>query len=184
MSGKTKKKVVLKRNKKLQELKPGSLWHPETGLVLESNANRSVIGKYVEDDNEFTDLNEDMIEVCEQYGFKYDESLLQGTAEETAEETVEEEEVEEGQGEEEEEEKETEETKEEVVPTTTGESLVNFDSLYESFGKEVRTLLGNSESELRSLREENETLKKELEEKTKEADAASKKMAQLKALFS
>jgi hypothetical protein len=66
------------RNNKLK--KP---WNPINKFVLESNKDKYVIGKYI--DNELLDLDKDDIEECKKYGYKYDSKYDNMVEEETLE---------------------------------------------------------------------------------------------------
>lgn len=202
MSGKGKSKIILKKNKDLNKI-----WHPDSGLVFKSKDEQVVVGQCV--DGDLVELNGDIIKTCEKWGFKWDETLCTEEEEvEEVEETEETEEVEEDEEEVEETEEvgDNEEEVEEVEDDTENKNYTgDFDSLYDSFGEAVRALLTESMKRVNALTKkvdtltrendtltkENDTLTKEkveLEEclavKTEEADKATKKMAQLKALFS
>lgn len=69
-------KTFLKKHKKT-----GNIYDPETFLVFKSISDKTVIGRM--DDDEFVSLDQDCLDLCEQYNFKYDESLVE--AEETEE---------------------------------------------------------------------------------------------------
>jgi hypothetical protein len=69
MSSKSQK-LILKKNKKLDKI-----YHPDSGLVFKSATEKVVIGRIVDD--EFISLDEATLELCEQYNFKYDESLVE-----------------------------------------------------------------------------------------------------------
>lgn len=51
------------------------LWHQESTLVFESVNNKVVIGRF--DGNEYIDLDEMAISLCNTYNFKYDSSYLE-----------------------------------------------------------------------------------------------------------
>ena len=65
----TTKKIILKKLKELQ-----TIWHPESGLVFKSREEKIVTGMYI--DNEFIQLDDDAISLCETWGFKFDNTLL------------------------------------------------------------------------------------------------------------
>lgn len=69
MSSKTAK-LVLKKHKKLDKI-----YHPDTGLVFKSATEKVVVGRIVDDD--FVELDEEALQLCEQNHFKVDESLLE-----------------------------------------------------------------------------------------------------------
>ena len=100
------KKIVLK---KLKE--HNTIWHPESTVVFKSQSERLVIGRYVE--GELIPLDEAALDICEEWKFKPDESLLEVGEEEQDEE----EKVDKGNGEEDEEnnEKEKESVEDEKV---------------------------------------------------------------------
>ena len=81
MSSKTSK-LTLVKNKKID-----CLYHKESMLVFKSASEKLVIGR-IEND-EVLPLDEQALELCQEYGFKYDESLVE-TEEASHEEQVEE----------------------------------------------------------------------------------------------
>ena len=72
----TNKKIILKKLNELQ-----TIWHPESGLVFKSREEKIVTGMYV--DNEFIQLDNEAISICETWGFKFDETLLVPADDET-----------------------------------------------------------------------------------------------------
>lgn len=70
MTTRSKKKLLLKSLKKLK-----TFWHPESTLVYKSKKERLVIGRYV--DSEFIPLDEEALELCEEWNMKPDESLIE-----------------------------------------------------------------------------------------------------------
>ena len=76
----TNKKIILK---KLNEL--NTIWHPDSGLVFKSREEKIVTGMYV--DNEFIQLDNEAISICETWGFKFDETLLVPADEQPDDET-------------------------------------------------------------------------------------------------
>lgn len=64
-----KEKTVFKKHKALDKV-----YHPESGLVIKSATDKVVIGRI--SDDEFVSLDDECLELCEKYGFKYDESLV------------------------------------------------------------------------------------------------------------
>ena len=58
-------KLVLRNNRKL-----GVLWHSLSGMVFKSKNERIVVGKVVND--KVVDLEEDDVETCKKYGFRYE----------------------------------------------------------------------------------------------------------------
>ena len=83
------KKLVLK---KLKE--HNTIWHPESTIVFKSQNERLVIGRYV--DGNLIPLDETAMELCKEWKFKPDESLLEVDNEE-GEENGEEEDNEDGE---------------------------------------------------------------------------------------
>lgn len=73
----TKRKIILK---KLSS--HNTIWHPDSTLVFKSQKEKIVVGRFV--DEEVVSLDQECIELCESWGFKYDESLLE-TEEESGE---------------------------------------------------------------------------------------------------
>jgi hypothetical protein len=68
MSKSTKPKKVLKVLKELD-----TVWHVESTLVFKSQNEKKVTGRYV--DGEFIELDDTALELCEEWGFKYDQEL-------------------------------------------------------------------------------------------------------------
>jgi len=86
MTSKTAKLVLSKKD--------GKLYQKDSGLVFNSVKEKLVIGRFEGD--EFVSLDDKALELCEQFGFKYDESLVETQeTEEVGEEVEETEEVEE-----------------------------------------------------------------------------------------
>ena len=77
-----KRKLVLK---KLNS--HNTIWHPESTLVFKSQKERLVIGRYVND--QLIPLDDDALDLCDEWKFNPDESLLE-TGNEEDEESVEE----------------------------------------------------------------------------------------------
>jgi outer membrane biosynthesis protein TonB len=80
-----KEKTVFKKHKALDKV-----YHPDSGLVIKSATDKVVVGRISED--EFIPLDDECLELCEKYGFKYDETLVaeEDGAEEEAEQDAEE----------------------------------------------------------------------------------------------
>lgn len=75
-----KRKLVLK---KLNS--HNTIWHPESTLVFKSQKERLVIGRYV--DEQLISLDEEALDLCDEWKFNPDESLLEtGNEEESVEE--------------------------------------------------------------------------------------------------
>jgi hypothetical protein len=78
------KKIVLKKNKSLDKI-----WHPESTLVFKSAKEKIVIGRCVDDC--LVSLDEEALELCAQWKFKYDKELVEEGEEEQDEEEQEDE---------------------------------------------------------------------------------------------
>lgn len=92
----TKNKIVLKKLKELD-----TIWHPESGLVFKSATDKVVISRWVNEEN--IPLDDEAIELCEKWKFKYDISVFgeeEGGEEEQADEAGDEEDQEEQESEE------------------------------------------------------------------------------------
>jgi hypothetical protein len=62
--------------------------HKDSGLVFRSQKERIVIGKF--NNGEISSLNREDISICDQWGFKYDEELIEDDAEDQGEDDAEE----------------------------------------------------------------------------------------------
>ena len=67
---KSKGRKVLKKHKTLDKI-----WHPESTLVFKSASEKLVIGRVVDDD--FVSLDDEALDACEEWGFKFDPSLVE-----------------------------------------------------------------------------------------------------------
>ena len=63
-------KIVLKKNKAINKI-----WHPESTLVFKSSKEKMVIGRY--EDGELIPLDEETLDLCTKWKFKYDSSLVE-----------------------------------------------------------------------------------------------------------
>jgi hypothetical protein len=114
MSG---KKIILKKLKQLN-----TIWHPESTLVFKSRDEKIVIGKFA--DEQYIELDDDAVSLCEEWGFKFDETLLANKEDEhqsDEEQTDEDDEDPPDEGEQEEPPDETEEEQEEPPDETEEE---------------------------------------------------------------
>ena len=59
-------KIVLKKNKKI-----GKIWHPQTRLIFKSANERIVVG-YLNDDESISNLSEENVKVCKEWGFRFE----------------------------------------------------------------------------------------------------------------
>ena len=66
----TKTKITLKKNKEINKI-----WHQESTLVFKSAEEKVVIGRYTDD--ELIPLDSEALSLCEEWGFKYDKSLVE-----------------------------------------------------------------------------------------------------------
>ena len=64
------RKIILKKLKELN-----TVWHPESTLVFKSQEEKVVTGRYV--DNEFIPLDDEALDLCTKWSFKYDTSLVE-----------------------------------------------------------------------------------------------------------
>jgi hypothetical protein len=68
-SSKSRGKIVLKKNKTINKI-----WHPESALIFKSSHEKLVIGRL--QDGEIIPLDEEALDLCVQWKFKYDTSLV------------------------------------------------------------------------------------------------------------
>lgn len=108
------KKIILKKLKELN-----TIWHPDSNLVFKSREDKVVIGMYTE--GNFIQLDNEAISLCEQWGFKFDESLVSSEPEDESEPEPEPEEEHEEEPEPEEEHEEEPEEEHEEEPETEEE---------------------------------------------------------------
>ena len=66
---KLKGKIVLKKNTTINKI-----WHPESTLVFKSSKEKLVIGRF--HDGELIPLDDEALDLCVQWKFKYDSSLV------------------------------------------------------------------------------------------------------------
>ncbi len=64
-----KRKIILKKLTGYN-----TVWHPESTVVFKSEKERLVIGRFV--DKELIPLDQECLELCDEWSFKPDESLL------------------------------------------------------------------------------------------------------------
>lgn len=69
-SSKSRGKIVLKKNKTINKI-----WHPESTLVFKSSKEKLVIGRF--QDGDFIPLDDEALDLCVQWKFKYDTSLVE-----------------------------------------------------------------------------------------------------------
>ena len=71
---KLKGKIILKKNNTINKI-----WHPESTLVFKSSKDKLVIGRL--DKNNFISLDDEALELCVKWKFKYDTSLVEEESE-------------------------------------------------------------------------------------------------------
>lgn len=74
-----KRKIILKKL-----TSHDTIWHPESTLVFKSQKERLVIGTYK--DGNIVPLDDEALELCDEWGFKPDESLIQADSNDDQEE--------------------------------------------------------------------------------------------------
>ena len=102
----TKTKITLKKNKEINKI-----WHQESTLVFKSAEEKVVIGRYTDD--ELIPLDSEALSLCEEWGFKYDKSLVE--EDQPEEEEEEDQEKEDDQKEDDQEEAQEEEQSQEIT---------------------------------------------------------------------
>ena len=203
-------KATSKRKIRLKNLKEHqTIWHPESTLVYKSRKERVVIGRYVDD--ELIPLDDEALELCEEWNMKPDESLLEsrsspdedeksGADEDDNGEDGEEDGGEDG-GEDEEGNNDDEQSdKKETVhepevkdsePTaplqSSDESLQQIMDEYASYSKSFLSKLldvnNEKDSKFSAKEQECEQLKSELEDLQAKYDVIKKKFDTMKSLF-
>lgn len=177
------KKVILKTLKELD-----TIWHPDSKLVFKSKEDKKVTGRY--DNNEFIELDDEAIELCKLWKFKYDEDVYNKKSSSDAEEAVK-------QTEEETDEESSKEDIKEEVASIPGEKLdeKSTENLNEkasdSYEDVIKSFSGTFSSMFLKLSECNKDLEIQLENKSKEYSklsdeykTLSKKFSTIKDLFS
>ena len=195
MASQTKKRKILRKLKEYN-----TIWHPDSTLVFKSQKERLVIGRLV--DKKLIPLDDEALELCEEWNYKADESLLK-KSEETEESNNEESEDQESNDEsntnddekensatESDDQEEKEQTEPETQVNTTVEketdfALVNaFTVFYNDYKQTLTSSLTNNAGEISSLKTENENLKSELGELKSKYKNIMKKFDTMKSLFS
>jgi hypothetical protein len=170
---------VLKRNKKLDKI-----YNPDSGLVFNSSSKDKLVIGRIEDD-EFISLDEKALELCEEYNFKYDESLV-----ETEEEKEVVPEKEDDEEEEEKEEKEEvvphkKEIKVDVVPVKTkvdtqSPNEVTNNSNFASLLVQLQEYVSNKDKCLSDLEDKLELMRKELSQTKEDLSTKEKELIDTK----
>ena len=191
MSTRRKKKVL----KNLNKYK--TIWHPESTLVYKSKKERLVIGRYIKDDDNLIPLDQETLDLCEEWNMKPDESLIEDVTTQNDEKEEEGEEGEEGEeekGEEEEEKGEEEEEKGEEEeegsesPVSSSEiSLSNINQVVDQYNTYSKSFLSelvkwNKACESSHI-EKLAAKQKEYDELKTKYDAIQKKFDTMKSLF-
>ena len=78
MASQTKKRKILRKLKEYN-----TIWHPDSTLVFKSQKERLVIGRLV--DKKLIPLDDEALELCEEWNYKADESLLKQNSENESE---------------------------------------------------------------------------------------------------
>jgi X-linked retinitis pigmentosa GTPase regulator len=202
MASKSTRKLVLKKLSAYN-----TIWHPESTLVFKSQKERLVIGR-LENDT-LIELDDTCLELCEEWKFNPDTSLLEESEEQSEEEVEQpseeqnEEESEEQNEEESEEQNEepseeqneepSEESSEEPSeePSEEQNEEPSVRNLTNNFNKELFTIFDKMNKNNLSLTSKNKELEKQLTEKNKELeelknkyDAMDQKFKTMKSLFS
>jgi hypothetical protein len=169
------RKIVLKKNKAIDKI-----WHPDSTLVFKSPEEKLVIGRL--ENGQVLPLDDVAIELCEEWKFKYDETLLEPTEQEQSDQEQSEQEGDETDEENEEENEEevdkpqtedttpVEETKQEPVeqePTKqepTSQNEVVIDSMFSALQSRVLSTILALEEKIRIQTQEMTSIKKELED--------------------
>ena len=192
----TDKRKVLKPLKEME-----TIWHPESTLVFKSKTEKVVTGRWI--NSEFLPLDEDSIELCAQWSFKYDQELydeLMAEVDETGEEVegdVDEtgEEVEGGAGEEVD---DVEEVTEVVVNQSTDVDLNiltsgftnNLNSYFQTLTNDyctkisiLETKLSNKSLDFEKMTEDRDKMKDELSKMTEDRDKIKEECEKFRAKF-
>ena len=201
MASQTKKRKILRKLKEYN-----TIWHPDSTLVFKSQKERLVIGRLV--DKKLIPLDDEALELCEEWNYKADESLLkqnsENESESDSEKTQSEEEKSNNSEEDTPEESEREEEPVQAITTDTQSeketaevdlptpsmTTTNLSSnlpLVESFESLKNNLvqtLTSQLSEIESLKSQNSTLQTERDELNEKYTAIMKKFEAMKSLFS
>ena len=178
----TKTKITLKKNKEINKI-----WHQESTLVFKSAEEKVVIGRYTDD--ELIPLDSEALSLCEEWGFKYDKSLVEeDQPEEEEEEEEQDQEKEDDQEEAQEEEQPQEITKKsEVVKSEVVKSEVvkreesksessDFKELTDKYNRSLNQLFN-------ALTERIKTLEGELKASRVSEECLKAKLNKLKSIF-
>ena len=180
MSSKTTQKFTRKP-------KLGIIYHDLSGLVIRDSKDKTVIGFYDSENEEYhPGVNQKVADLCEQYNFKYDESLVQ-TEEET--ENVEETEDTEEVTEETEEKEETEEFEEDKQEDSEKKEEVEEDKQEVADEKDQSEVeeseeIGGVQTDEKTNSNTNSSLLSLLEKCTSEASSMNAAFVQLKSKLS
>lgn len=166
-----KKKMKLARNKKLD-----CVFYQDCNLVVRSEKDKVVIGRIA--DGEIIDLDQEAIDLCEQYGLEYDKTLV-----EEAEDEEDKTEVKEAEEEEEAEEEPEKPTPKKPTPTPKKEKEIVESTTSSDFSKLLSSLqqaydkgLKKEKERADKLEETNASLEETLSGLRKELEETKKKM--------
>jgi len=157
-----KSKIVLKKLKELD-----TIWHPESGLVFKSATDKVVISRWVNEEN--FPLDDEAIELCEKWKFKYDTSVFgdQEEEEEGEDEDAEEQQPDEAGGEEDEPQQQEEEV-EQPLPIAVPPKVARVDILHPVDDSEFKNITSNLNKYVENLNSNISNLKTDLLNKTNE----------------
>ena len=195
------RKIILKKLKELD-----TVWHPESTLVFKSQQEKLVTGRYVE--GEFIPFDDEALELCTKWSFKYDTSLVdddeeddedneedknQDTpSEDNEEETVEDKKDTESQNEEETENKEIEGSQQDWINNFLVQEgkindftkfMTDLNTLSKNLNDYYKSVSENLASKVLLSQNEANDLKNQLEKKSLEYDEIKAERDMLKSKF-
>ena len=187
---------AVKRKIKLRKLKEyDTIWHPESTVVFKSKKERLVIGRY--DGNSLLELDQQTLDLCSEWKFKVDESLLSSGHEEEEEEQSGEEPPQEQSGEEPPQEQSGEEppqeqsgeeppqeqSGEEPPQEQSGEEDISKSVLYKSVLDKLEEMVNANNSECNKLLKKIDLLESELVQEKEQRAKLEEKLNGIKNLF-
>ena len=172
------KMSAVKRKIKLRKLKEyDTIWHPESTVVFKSKKERLVIGRY--DGNSLLELDQQTLDLCSEWKFKVDESLLSSGHEEEEEEQSGEEPPQEQSGEE----PPQEQSGEEPPQEQSGEEDISKSVLYKSVLDKLEEMVNANNSECNKLLKKIDLLESELAQEKEQRAKLEEKLNGIKNLF-
>ena len=160
---------AVKRKIKLRKLKEyDTIWHPESTVVFKSKKERLVIGRY--DGNSLLELDQQTLDLCSEWKFKVDESLLSSGHEEEEEEQSGEEPPQEQSG-------------EEPPQEQSGEEDISKSVLYKSVLDKLEEMVNANNSECNKLLKKIDLLESELVQEKEQRAKLEEKLNGIKNLF-